>query len=125
VANASDGSISIVDPISASVVQELDDVCGFPIAFSAENHSQVWLACFASGELVAIDPRKFVVMQRIRLSQPPLNVVTHPNRRLAYVSFPRQNAIAEIDLESGAELRRLRVGIEPDGLRWAHTDHAD
>jgi hypothetical protein len=29
------------------------------------------------------------------------------------------NAIAEIDLVSGKELRRIDVGIEPDGLRWA------
>jgi hypothetical protein len=43
----------------------------------------------------------------------------HPKRELAYVSLPRQNAIAEIDLHSGSELRRLNVGIEPDGLRWA------
>jgi hypothetical protein len=36
-----------------------------------------------------------------------------------YVSLPRRNAIAEIDLDSGSELRRIDVGIEPDGLRWA------
>jgi hypothetical protein len=36
-----------------------------------------------------------------------------------YVSFPRRNAIAEIDLDLGSELRRIDVGIEPDGLRWA------
>jgi hypothetical protein len=29
------------------------------------------------------------------------------------------NALAEIDLTSGEELRRIAVGIDPDGLRWA------
>jgi DNA-binding beta-propeller fold protein YncE len=118
VANATDGSVSIVDPRSASVVQHIEAVCNFPIAFSAEQKDEVWLACFASGELVAIDRESFAIGRRIKLPEPPLNLVTHPVRRLAYVSLPRQNAVAEIDLESGEVLRRIRVGIEPDGLRW-------
>jgi DNA-binding beta-propeller fold protein YncE len=118
VANATDGSISLIDPRSASVVKHIDAVCDFPIAFSAEQENEVWLACFASAELVAIDRESFAIGLRIKLREPPLNLVTHPSRRLAYFSFPRQNAVAEIDLESGEELRRIRVGIEPDGLRW-------
>jgi len=118
VANATDGSVSIVDPRSASVVQQIDAVCNFPIAFSAEQKDEVWLACFASRELVAIHRQSFAIKRRIKLAEPPLNLVTHPGRRLAYVSFTRQNAVAEVDLESGEELRRIRVGIEPDGLRW-------
>ena len=120
VANATDGSVSIVDPRSASVVQQIEAVCSFPIAFSAEQKNEVWLACFASGELLAIDRESFAIGRRIKLAELPLNLVTHPGRRLAYVSFPRQNAVAEIDLESGEELRRIRVGIEPDGLRWVN-----
>jgi hypothetical protein len=46
-------------------------------------------------------------------------MILHPDRELAYVSLPRKNVVAEIDLDSGKELRRIRVGIEPDGLRWA------
>jgi DNA-binding beta-propeller fold protein YncE len=125
VANATDGSVSIVDPRNASLVQQIETVCNFPIAFSAEQKNEVWLACFASGELVAIDRESYIVGQRIKLNEPPLNLVTHPSRRLAYVSFPRQNAIAEIDLDSGEELRRIRVGIEPDGLRWGYTAQID
>jgi hypothetical protein len=30
-----------------------------------------------------------------------------------------RNAIAEISSDAGMELRRIPVGIEPDGLRWA------
>jgi DNA-binding beta-propeller fold protein YncE len=120
VANATDGSISLIDPRSASVVKHIDAVCEFPIAFSAEQENAVWLACFASAELVAIDRESFAIGQRIKLRDAPLNLVTHPSRRLAYVSLPRQNAVAEIDLESGDELRRMRVGIEPDSLRWGN-----
>ncbi|UCC14541.1 MAG: hypothetical protein JSW21_00805 [Gammaproteobacteria bacterium] len=119
VANATDGSISIVDPGAGVVIGQVDSVCRFPIALSQDARAQVWVACFASAELVSIDPDSFVVQRRIRLDQQPLNVLTHPGRQLAYVSLPRQNAITEIDLESGEELRRLDVGIEPDGLRWA------
>ena len=51
------------------------------------------------------------------------NLLTHPKLNLAYVSLPRKNVIAEIDLASGDELRRMRVGMEPDGLRWASVVH--
>ena len=34
--------------------------------------------------------------------------------------MPRKNAVAEINLVSGEELRRIPVGIEPDGLRWSN-----
>lgn len=122
VANATDGSVSIVDPSNASVVRQLEAVCNFPIAFGAEQSNEVWLACFASRELVSIDRTSCEVVRRIKLSEPPLNIITHPGRRLAYVSLPRQNAVAEIDLETGEELRRIRVGIEPDGLRWGTAE---
>jgi len=58
-------------------------------------------------------------VRRIKLAVQPLNLLLHPSLEVAYVSLPRMNAIAEIDLVSGAELRRIEVGIEPDGLRWA------
>ena len=46
-------------------------------------------------------------------------------RDLAYLSLPRRNAVAEVDLASGHVLRHIGVGIEPDGLRWATSDGDD
>jgi len=123
VANASDGSVSVVDSRTATVVTQIDSVCNFPISLSQGLQEQVWVACFASAELVSINSDTFVVERRINLDAQPLNLLLHPGRELAYVSLPRQNAIAEIDLNLGRELRRFRVGIEPDGLRWASADH--
>jgi hypothetical protein len=101
------------------VLEHIQSVCSFPIALSQDAEKQVWIACFDSAELVSIDPVSFVIARRITLDDQPLNLLTHPKRQFAYVALPRQNAIAEIDLRSGKELRRLDVGIEPDGLRWA------
>jgi len=123
VANAIDGSVAVVDPRRGMAVEHIDSVCKFPIALSLDLQKQVWVACFASAELVAIDQDSYTIQRRIRLDDQPLNLLIHPARNLAYVSLPRQNAIAEIDLESGHELRRLDVGIEPDGLRWAMPGH--
>jgi len=119
VANAIAGSVSVVDPIAGKVIEHIDSVCIFPISMSTDLHGQVWVACFASAELIAIDSDDFTIRRRIPLLDQPLNLVTHPSLGLAYVSLPRQNAIAEIDLATGNELRRIEVGIEPDGLRWA------
>ncbi len=123
IGNATDGSISIVDPRTSTVVEQIDSVCGFPIALSRDSQDQVWVACFASSELVSIDRESFAIRRRISLGDQPLNLLIHPKRKLAYVSLPRQNAIAEISLDTGTELRRIRVGIEPDGLRWATSGH--
>ncbi len=119
IANAWHGSVSAVDVASASVVGQIDDVCSFPIAFSKGAGEELWLACFGSGELIGIDMDAMTIARRIELDDQPLHVLLHPERELAYLSLPRQNAVAEIDLQTGTEVRRIRVGIEPDGLRWA------
>lgn len=118
VGNAWDGSVSVVDPRTATVVAQTESVCNFPISLSQRLQERVWIACFGSAELVSIDSDTFAVERRIKLDDQPLNLLLHPMLELAYVSLPRQNAIAEIDLNSGRELRRINVGIEPDGLRW-------
>ncbi len=122
VGNAWDGSISVVDSQTAAVVTQIESVCAFPISLSQGLQQRVWVACFASAELVSINSDTFAVEHRIGLDDQPLNLLLHPSRELAYVSLPRQNAIAEIDLNSGGELRRINVGIEPDGLRWVAAD---
>jgi hypothetical protein len=66
-----------------------------------------------------VDVDTFTLERRISLKAQPLNLLLHPDFEVAYVSLPRANAIAEIDLNSGEEIRRISVGIEPDGLRWA------
>ncbi len=119
IGNAWDGSVSVVDTKSASVVGHIDDVCSFPIAFSRSASGELWLACLGSSELVAIDMAAMTINRRIPLNNQPLHVLLHPDRELAYISLPRKNAIAEIDIVTGREVRRIRVGIEPDGLRWA------
>ena len=119
VGNAWNGSVSVVDSHTASVVTQIDSACSFPIALSSNQQKHVWVACFGSAELVSINSDTHVVEHRIGLDDQPLNILLHPDRALAYVSFPRKNAIAEVDLRSGREVRRIEVGIEPDGLRWA------
>ncbi|HNP36229.1 MAG TPA: hypothetical protein PKK10_10275 [Woeseiaceae bacterium] len=123
VANATDGSISIIDPRTPTVAKHIDSVCSFPIALSQDSQNQVWIACFGSSELVAVDRDSFAVRRRISLKDQPLNLLVHPTRQLAYASYPRQNAVAEISLDTSMELRRIPVGIEPDGLRWAASDY--
>lgn len=124
VANTGDGSVSIVDPETARETARSDGLCAFPIAFSSDSQGSVWLACFASAELLRIDADTLAVTERFKLPDHPLNLVAHPGRRVAFVSYPRKNAVGEIDLETGDERRRIRVGIEPDGLRWLPSRQA-
>ena len=120
VGNAGDRSVSVISLTSATEIARTADVCSFPIAFDQAVNRRVWVACFGSSELVAMSPETFSVIRRVDLADQPLNLILHPTGMLAYVSLPRQNAVAEVDLTSGDELRRIAVGIEPDGLRWIH-----
>jgi len=118
VGNAGDGSLSVVDLSVRREVERIEGVCRMPIAMVAEGEL-VWVACFLDSELLAVDAARRSVTKRLPLTARPLNLLLHPELALAYVSLPRENAVAEIDLASGAETRRIPVGIEPDGLRWA------
>ena len=118
VANAWEGSVSVIDPNTATVRAHTERLCDFPIALSSDQRNQVWVACFGSAELIAIDRSSYRETSRYSLDAQPLNILVHPERHTAYTSLPRENAVAEIDLESGAVLRRIPTGIEPDGMRW-------
>ena len=119
VGNTGNGSVSVVDPATGKVVETIDDVCSFPIAFTVSTDSKVWLACFGSSEVIAFDANTRDIVQRVSLDDQPLNVLAHPTAERLYVAYPRRNAIGEIDLRTKQERRRISVGIEPDGLRWA------
>ena len=118
IGNAWEGSVSVVDPVTAKVVAHTEPLCGFPIALSPDRRGQVLVACFASAELIAIDRDSYELSKRYPLGAQPLNLVVHPGRPIAYASLPRENAVAEIDLETGSVVRKIPAGIEPDGLRW-------
>jgi DNA-binding beta-propeller fold protein YncE len=117
VANALDGTLSVVDPIRAREIHRGATMCGFPIAMARGSGNLVWVACFGSSELVAVSRDDYAPIRRVPLADAPLNVAVHPERELAYVSLPRANAIEEIDLLTGEAIRRIPAGIEPDGLR--------
>ena len=118
IGNAWEGSVSVVDPVVAKVVAHTEPLCGFPIALSPDRRGQVLVACFGSAELIAIDRGSYQLAKRYSLDGQPLNVLVHPDRPIAYTSLPRENAVAEIDLETGSIVRKIPAGIEPDGLRW-------
>lgn len=119
VANAIEGTLSVVDPARAREIHRSEAICSFPIAMAVGSRNLVWVACFGSSELVAVSRDDYTPGRRVPLADAPLNVVVHPDRELAYVSLPRANAVEEIDLASSEAIRRIPVGIEPDGLRWA------
>ena len=119
VGNSIAGSVSVVNATTGAVEATVSSVCGFPIALGESSAGLVWVACFGSAELVAFDHDSVREARRIALRDQPLNLLLAPSREFAYVAYPRRNAIGEIDLEAGEEVRRIAVGIEPDGLRWA------
>ncbi|MDX1460031.1 MAG: hypothetical protein R3348_03150 [Xanthomonadales bacterium] len=119
VGNAWQGTVSVVDPVAGAEIHRTGKLCSFPISLAAGARGRIWLACFGSGELVALDRGTYEVTARIALDAQPLHLLLHPAADIAWVSLPRENAVAEISLHAGVIVRKIRVGIEPDGLRWS------
>lgn len=49
----------------------------------------------------------------------PIGVVTDGSGRRVYVAQANADQVAEFEVDSGALLRVMRVGLEPDGLGWS------
>lgn len=99
-------------------ITRLDPACGFPIDFARTSDGNLWIACFGSSEIVAIDPETPAVIDRMALPAGPLNIEGHPSLPTLYASLPRRNEVIEISLIGRGVTRAFRTGVEPDGLTF-------
>lgn len=109
------GELAVVDLAERIEIARVEPGCVFPIDFAAAGDA-LWVACFGSGELVAIDLITHEVSDRIKLPAGPLNVEAHPSLPVLYASLPRQNRVVEVSVIGGGVTRSFETGIEPDGL---------
>lgn len=118
VANAQDGTISVIDFHEKKVVQTLAANVrgGNRLKFTPDGKRVL----VSSGpELVVLDASARRVVKRIPIGHGSGGVLVEPGGTRAFVACGPDNYVAVIDLKSLAVTGHIQAGAGPDGLAWA------
>lgn len=118
VANAQDGTISVIDIAQKKVVATL--AAKAPGANRLKFTLDGKLALVSAGpDLVILDTATRVEMKRLVLGHGSAGIQMQPDGVRAYVACGPDGFVAVVDLKSLEVVGRIDVGGNPDGLAWA------
>ena len=120
VANAQDGTISIISADSKSVTDTLNaDVPGANrLKFTPAGH-RVLISSLRDGNLTILDAGSRKEVKRLKLGHGCAGILAQPDGARAYVACSPDNYVVVIDLKTLEPAQHIDVGQEPDGLAWA------
>jgi len=118
VANAQDGTISVIDIAAKKVVHTI--VANAHGANRLKFTPDSKRVLVSSGpELVVLDVATRHVIKRIPIGHGSGGVLVQPDGARAFVACSPDNYVAVIDLRSLAVVGHIQAGTEPDGMAWA------
>ena len=120
VANAGDGTISIVDIASKQVRQTLAaDVNGANrLKFTPDGRFAL-ISTLRGPEITVIDTATGKTINRIAIGHGAAGIVMQPDGARAFVACTPDSYIAVIDLHRMEVMGHVEAGQNPDGLAWA------
>jgi YVTN family beta-propeller protein len=120
VANAQEGTISIIDIASKKVTQTLDaNVRGANRLKFTLDGKRAFVSSLGGADLAVFDVSTRQDIKRIQLGRGAAGILMQPDGARVYVSCSPDNYVAVIDLKSLDVVGRIDAGQEPDGLAWA------
>jgi YVTN family beta-propeller protein len=120
VANAQDGTVSIVDLAAKAVAETLDaNVTGANRLKFTLDGKLAFVASLSTGELTILDAASHKEIKRLKLGHGAAGILMQPDGSRAYVACSPDDNVAVVDLKSLEVTGRIRAGREPDGLAWA------
>ncbi|MGB2621848.1 MAG: YncE family protein [Candidatus Acidiferrum sp.] len=120
VANAQDGTISIIDKAEKKVMQTLDaNVHGANRLKFTPDGKMVLISTLGGPDLVIYDPATRKEIKRLPIGHGAAGIEMQPDGARAYVSCTPDNYVAVIDLKTLEVVGHIDAGPEPDGLAWA------
>jgi YVTN family beta-propeller protein len=120
VANAQDGTISIVDIGSKKVTQTLDaNVKGANRLKFTLDGKLAFVSSLGGADLAVFDVSSRKEVKRIKLGRGAAGILMQPDGARVYVACSPDNYVAVIDLKTMELVGRIEPGTEPDGLGWA------
>jgi YVTN family beta-propeller protein len=120
VANAQDGTISIIDAAGKNVIATLAaNVGGANRLKFTPDGTRVLVSSLHDSDLVVLDAGTQKERKRIKLGHGAAGIVMQPDGTRAFVACSPDNYVSVIDLKSLEVTGHIDVGQEPDGLAWA------
>jgi YVTN family beta-propeller protein len=120
VANAQDGTISVIDIAAKKVVETIQANVGGAnrLKFTADGKN-VLVSSLGGPDLVIFDTATRREIKRIPVGHGAAGIVIEPNGARAFVACTPDDYVAVIDLHSLAVAGHIQAGGEPDGMAWA------
>jgi YVTN family beta-propeller protein len=120
VANAEEGTISIINSASKTVTDTLSaNVHGANRLKFTPDGGRVFVSSLDSSDLVVLDASTRKEIKRINIGHGSAGIQMEPNGARAFVACSPDNYVAVIDLKTLQVSGHIDVGPEPDGLAWA------
>ncbi len=120
VANAGDGTISVVDLAAKRVVQTLAaDVRGANRLKFTPDGALVFVSTLGGPDVTVLRAATRAVVKRIPVGRGAAGIQMRPDGARAYVACTPDDDVAAIDVRSLAVVGRVPAGRQPDGLAWA------
>ena len=120
VANAHDGSISIIAMPGKTVAQTLDaGLRGANRLKFTPDGKRVFVSSLGGPDVAVFDVASRKEIKRITVGHGAAGIVMQPDGSRVFVACSPDNYVAVIDLKSLEVTGRIDVGPEPDGLAWA------
>jgi YVTN family beta-propeller protein len=120
VANAQDGTISVIDLAAKKVVQTLNANArgANRLKFTADG-KLVFVSTLGGPDLVVLDATTRKEVKRLPIGHGAAGILMQPDGQRAYVACTPDDYIVVIDLKSLTVTGKITAGTHPDGLAWA------
>ena len=120
VANAQDGTISIVDLTAKRVTQTLAaDVMGANRLKLTPDGTLAFVSTLGGPNVTVISVATRNVVKRIPVGRGAAGIQMQPDGARAYVACTPNDDVAVIDVRTLSVVGRVAAGRQPDGLAWA------
>ncbi len=118
-ANAHDGTVSIIDVATKTVTQTLAaDVMGANRLKFTPDSKLVLISSLGNSDLVVIDSATRKTVKRIKVGHGSAGIQMQPDGARAFVACSPDGYVAVIDLRSLSVVGHIEAGKDPDGLAW-------
>jgi YVTN family beta-propeller protein len=120
VANAQDGTVSIIDVASKQVRETLAaDVGGANRLKFTLDGKLALISSLRSADVTVIDTASHKTIKKVAVGHGAAGILMEPGGARAFVACSPDGYVAVIDLHSLEVAGRIEAGHDPDGLAWA------
>jgi len=120
VANAGDGTVSIIEVATKQVTQTLAaDVGGANRLKFTLDGKLALISSLRASDLTVIDTATHKTIKRIAVGHGAAGILMQPDGARAFVACSPDGYVVVLDLHSLEVVGRIEAGHDPDGLAWA------